>query len=213
MGGRASIVDAMKLYHTQTSPFVRKVMIAAHELGLASRIETVHLRPSPMSPSAELSEKNPLSKIPALVTDDGDVLYDSRVICEYLETLSSGPRLVPREGAARFRVLRGQALADGILDAGILAFYETSQRPKELHWQDWIGGQIAKVRQGFDALEREAASFGADVDLAQIAAGAAIGWVEFRNVLPEPRAGRPRLFAWYDAFRERPSMKATEPVA
>ena len=203
----------MKLYHTETSPFVRKVMIAAHELGLASRIETVHLRPSPMAPSAELSQKNPLSQIPALVLDDGDVLYDSRVICEYLDTLAPHTSLVPAGGAARFRVLRLQALADGVLDAGILAFYEKNSRPAELHWAPWIDGQLTKVRQGLDALDREAGSFGPEVDVAQIATAAAVGWLEFRGVAGDVREGRAALFRWYDAFRARPSMKATEPKA
>src|SRR5580765_5387118 len=106
----------MKLYATNTSAFVRKVLVAAHELGLADRIEPVTLRPSPLKADPELSRKNPLNKIPALVLDDGTALYDSAVICEYLDSLALGsaPRLVPASGPARFRVLRLQALADGV---------------------------------------------------------------------------------------------------
>ena len=203
----------MKLYFTPTSPFARKVLVAARELGVADRIETTLLRPAPTKADPELSRANPLSKIPALVLDDGSALYDSPVICEYLETLAGGRRLVPAAGAERFRVLRTQALCDGVLEAGVLVFYERAQRPRELHWEAWIAGQAEKARQGLDALEREAERFGAEVDLAQICAGVTLGWLEFRDPIGDVRAGRPALTRWYDAFRERESMKATEPPA
>lgn len=202
----------MKLYYTPTSPFVRKVHVAAHELGLADRIETELLRPSPMSPSAELSRHNPLSKIPALVLDEGGTLYDSGVICEYLETLSDR-RLVPAQGPARFEVLRTQALCDGMLDAAILVFYERAHRPAELHWEPWISGQTQKVLQGLDALEALAPGWTAEVDLGQIAAGSALGWLDFRGVVGDVWAGRPALKAWYERFSARPSMVATAPRA
>lgn len=203
----------MKLYHTPTSPFVRKVMVTAHELGLAGRIETVFLRPTPVKTDPELSKQNPLSKIPALVLDDGSSLYDSGVICEYLQTLASGVTIIPPSGADRFRVLRQHALCNGVLDASVLVFYERQHRPKELQWEPWISGQIEKATQGLDALEHEAKHFGGHPDLGQIAAAVAIGWLEFRNVLGDLRKGRPALFVWYDRFAERPSMKATVPHA
>lgn len=198
----------MKLFYTPTSPFVRKVRVLAHELGIA--LETELLRPSPMTPDPVLSKQNPLSKIPALVLDDGTTLYDSVVICEYLDSLAGG-RLIPAQGPERWRVLRIQALADGILDAGILVFYERSQRPPELHWESWIGGQTAKVNQGLDALEREVAGFAAEVDLGQIACGAMLGWLDLRAPAGDFRAGRPALAAWYAGFLARPSMQATLP--
>lgn len=200
----------MKLFYTPTSPFVRKVLVAAHELGLADRIETTLLRPTPTKADPTLSRINPLNKIPALVLDGGAALYDSRVICEYLDSLGGG-RLIPAAGEERWRVLRQQALADGILDAAILLFYERVQRPAEFHWPPWLDGQAEKARQGLDALETEVASFPEPVDLAQIAAAITLGWLEFRAPLGDLRATHPRLFAWYDRFRERPSMKATEP--
>lgn len=205
----------MKLYHTATSPFVRKVMIAAHELGLADRIEIEFLRPNALSPDPTLSRQNPLSKIPCLVVEDGGrelALYDSVVICEYLDA-SVGGRLIPGGGVERWEVLRRQALADGILDAGIQVFYERLHRPAELQWEAWMDGQRAKVHQGLDALERELAE-GAEVavDLGWIAVAAAIGWLEFREVV-EVRPGRPKLAAWYAGFCERPSMVATWPKA
>ncbi len=206
----------MKLYYTSTSPFVRKVLLTAHELGLVDRLELTVLRPSPLAPDPVLSLTNPLSKIPALVLDDGSTLYDSRVICEYLDGLrghDDGPRLVPASGAERWRTLRLQALCDGILEAGILVFYERLQRPTELQWAPWLDGQTAKVRQGLDALEGEVEAWSGPVDAAQIAAGATLGWLEFRNAVGDIRQGRPRLGAWYEAFSQRPSMQATWPRA
>jgi glutathione S-transferase len=197
----------MRLYYTATSPFVRKVMVVAHETGCA--LETTFLRPAPLETDETLSKENPLSKIPVLVTPDGP-LYDSPVICEYLDGLHTGRKLVPERGAERFRVLRLQALCDGILDAAIVVFYERLHRPKELVWEPWLEGHKQKAMQGLDALELEVTEFG-EVDLAQICAGITLGWLEFRAAVGDVRTGRPKLFAWYDAFRERASMKTTEP--
>jgi glutathione S-transferase len=201
----------MKLYYTPTSPFVRKVMLVAHEKGLADRIETVFLRPVPTKADATLSKDNPLSKIPALVVPDGPALYDSAVICEYLDSLAPSPKLVPASGPARWHVLRLQALADGILEAGVAVFYERTMRPKELLWDAWVAGQSEKALQGLAALEAAVQAFPEEVDLAQLCAGATLGWLEFRGALGDIRAGRRELFAWYDTFRQRPSMRATEP--
>jgi glutathione S-transferase len=201
----------MKLWHTHTSPYVRKVMVVAHECGLASRIETTFLRPNPTAPDATLSQDNPLSKIPTLLTDDGLTLYDSGVICDYLDSLHDGPKLIPQAGAARWNTLRVQALCNGILEAAILVFYEKTMRPEALHWAPWMEGQTKKATQGLDALEREVASFGSDVDLGQICTGATLGWLEFRSVVGDVRKGRPALSAWYARFNERASMKATAP--
>ena len=201
----------MKLFHTATSPFVRKVMVSAHELGLTDRIETTHLRPSPLATDPTLSQQNPLSKIPALVLDDGSSLFDSRVICEYLDTLHDGEKLVPATGPERWRVLRMQALADGMLEAGVQVFYERAHRPKELQWQGWMDGQGAKVRQALDALEAGASELRGPRDLGKIAVACTVGWLEFREIVPGLREGRSALFTWYDEFRERPSMTATQP--
>lgn len=201
----------MKLYYTPTSPFVRKVMVCAHELGLADRIETTFLRPTPVKTDEVLSKENPLSKIPTLILEDGSSLYDSAVICEYLDSIG-GKKLIPDSGPDRFRVLRVHALCDGILEAAIQVFYEKQHRPKELQWEPWITGQAEKANQGLDALEREAEHF-RSIDLGQVAAAVTIGWLEFRNVLGDLRPTRPKLSVWYDAIRARPSMKATEPRA
>lgn len=201
----------MKLYFTPTSPFVRKVLVCAHELGLDGRIETVLLRPSPTQPDPVLSRENPLNKIPALVRDDGRALYDSPVICEYLDALAGGGRLIPRDGDARWDVLRTQALADGVLDAGILVFYERSYRPAELHWAAWLDGQSQKALQGLDALDALCADFGESPDLGQIAVACALGWLLFRAPFGDVLATRPALSAWFARFNARPSMTATAP--
>jgi glutathione S-transferase len=202
----------MKLYHTPTSPFVRKVMVVAHEVGLADRIETTFLRPTPMQPDPVLARDNPLSKIPALVLDDGTSLYDSHVICEFLDAQHDGAKMLPPSGAARWTALRREALADGMLEAAVQVFYERRNRPEERQWEDWIEGQSAKARLALDALEREAASFGEGADLGLVAIAVGLGWLEFRGVIGDVRAGRPTLFAWYDRFAERSSMRATVPV-
>lgn len=208
----------LKLYYTPTSPFVRKVMVCAHELGLADRIETTFLRPTPVKTDAVLSKENPLSKIPTLILEDGSSLYDSSVICEYLDSIApGGPKMIPASGPERFRVLRVHALCDGILEAAVQVFYERQHRPKELQYEPWLSGQTEKANQGLDALEREVGSSSSAVDLGQVAAGVTIGWLEFRNVLGDLRGdlrpNRPDLFAWYDAFRARPSMRDTAPHA
>lgn len=219
----------MKLYWTPTSPYVRKVRVCAAELGLTEQIELVLLRPSPTRADPELSRANPLSKIPALVLPDGSALYDSPVICEYLDVLAGGGRIIPAHGPARWAALRTQALADGLLDAGILVFYERLNRPAELHWEPWLEGQAQKAAQALDALEAalpiaarspsgganepDAASHGEQADIGQIAAACAIGWLMFRAPFGDVLASRPRLADWYTRFSSRPSMRATEPHA
>ncbi|MFO0679216.1 MAG: glutathione S-transferase N-terminal domain-containing protein [Polyangiaceae bacterium] len=203
----------MKLFHSATSPFVRKVLVTAHETGLFDRLTFETLRPMPTNPDPALSKANPLSKIPALVTDDGVSIVDSPVICEYLDSLHGGRKLVPAEGAARFRVKTHEALADGAVDAGIVVFYERAQRPKELHWQPWLDGHTKKVLQALDFFDSEAPAFGPDPDLGQIALASGLGWLTFRDVVGDWRATRPRLASWFERFGARPSMVATAPKA
>ena len=185
----------------------------AHEVGLAERIELETLRPSPLEPNATLSALNPLNKIPALVADDGSVIYDSHVIVEYLAHLGGNATIVPPPGPDRWTTLRRHALADGVLEAAVLVFYEQVNRPKELWWQPWLDGQRKKALLGLDALESEAATFGEAFDLGQIAIACTLGWLEFRHVLGDLRATRPALFRWYDRVLARPSMQATLPRA
>lgn len=205
----------MKLYHSPTSPFVRKVLVVATELGLRDRIELVASVLSPTSPDEVLSAANPLGKIPALVTDEGVSLFDSRVICDYLEShrASAAPALVPRSEPARSRALRLEALADGIVDAGILIRYEVALRPEDKRWPEWIEGQSRKVLQGLSALEREVASFPSELDRGQIAVVCALDWLEFRKPVGDTRTSHPALYAFYDRLSKRPSFAKTQPSA
>ena len=198
----------MKLRYSATSPYVRKVTTTAHETGLESRIERVPA--AVWAPDTDIAKDNPLGKVPALITGEGEVLYDSPVICEYLDSLHKGPKLFPAAGTARWNALKLQALADGILDAAILRRLE-SQRPSAQQSQAWLARQAAAVKRGMDALEAEAASWGDALTIGQIAAGCACGYLDFRFGQEDWRPGRPMLAAWYKRFARRPSMQATAP--
>jgi len=201
----------MKLHYSAASPYVRKVLVTAAECGLDGRIETVNTAVAPVKPNLDLARENPLMKVPTLITDDGQALYDSRVICEYLDSQHAGVKLIPAGGNDRWRVLRWQAMADGITDAGLLCRYETAVRTEDKRSAEWTAGQLTKVTQGLDMAESDAALLTGPLNLGQIALACSIGWLEFRNVAGDIRKTRPKLFAWYDAFSQRPSMQATAP--
>lgn len=198
----------MKLRYSPVSPYVRKVMITAIETGQESVIDKVPT--NPWDPETDLPDDNPLGKVPALLLDDGTTLFDSPVICEYLSA-RVGADLVPGEGAKRWRVLRLQALADGILDAAVLRLLET-RRPEEIQKPDWIERQKRVIGRGLDALEASVGEWGDELTLGQITAAAACGYLDFRFPGDEWRKGRPALTDWYEAFAQRPSMKATVPA-
>lgn len=198
----------MRLRYSPTSPFVRKVTVTALELGLDARITRVPA--NGWDPTTDLVRDNPLSKVPTLVLDSGECLYDSPVICEYLDTLAGG-RLLPASGAPRWTALRRQALADGLLDAAVLVFVERGRRPEALRWPAWIGFQLDAVSRALDVLEGEADALAAAPTLGEIAIGCALGWIEFRKVAADWRDGRPRLAHWYAGIAARPSFAATIP--
>jgi glutathione S-transferase len=202
----------MKLFYSQTSPFVRKCLVAAHELGLAGRFELLPAAAHPVNRDRSVVERNPLGKVPTLVTDTGAVLFDSRVICEYLNGLGDG-RLLPSAGDARFAILTDQALADGLMDAAVLTRYETAARPEPLRWPDWIGGQMEKVSSALSDFERRAAAWGGRVDLGVIAVGCALGYLDFRYADIGWREMSPSLARWFEQFAVRESMVKTRPPA
>jgi len=202
----------MKLRYSPTSPFVRKVMVTALETGLVDRIEKIPSSVTPIKPNEDVARENPLVKVPALTTDDGLVLYDSPVICEYLDSLHGGPKLFPPAGPQRWIALRQQALGDGVLEAAILNRYE-SLRPKEYHWPDWTDGQMRKVRGAVSALEIEVGQglLRGPLTIGQITVGCALGYLDFRYAHENWRQRAPGLGRWYDDFAERPSMRQTVP--
>ncbi|MFI4890590.1 MAG: glutathione S-transferase [Steroidobacterales bacterium] len=200
----------MKIFYSATSPYVRKCLVAAHELGLRERIELVAAAPHPINRDQSVVARNPLGKIPTLVTDDGIVLYDSRVVCEYLDTLAGGS-LFPAGGSARWTALVEQSLGDGILDAAVLMRYETFTRPENLRWPDWTAGQLDKVASGLAEIERRAGSFAARVDVGVISIGCALGYLDLRLTSLSWRDKHPAAAAWFGQFGARASMIATRP--
>jgi glutathione S-transferase len=202
----------LKIYYSPTSPFVRKCLVAAAELGITDRIERLPAAAHPIDRDRTVMAHNPLGKVPTLLTDDGAVLYDSRVICEYFDTIANGS-LVPRDAPARWNVLVLQALADGINDAAVLARYEAALRPEALRWNEWAAGQVEKVTCGLAEIERQAAGFGDRVDLGIIAVGCALGYLDFRFASLAWRTHHPATAAWFARFDARPSMVATRPPA
>jgi len=202
----------VKLYFSAASPFVRKVLVCAHERGLDAAIERIPTKVLPSEPNREFGRVAPLMKLPALERDDGKTLFDSIVICEYLDTLPGGPRLFPADGEPRWQALRLHALADGILDAAVLGRYETAVRPTELRWPAWLEGQLLKVEQALDELEREASRF-EGLDIGTIAAGCALGYLDFRYADRKWRDKRPGLARWFETISRRPSFEKTVPRA
>lgn len=201
----------MKLHSSPTSPFVRMVLVTAHEVGLIDKITLMDAGSVPPTEvHAVLTADNPLGKIPCLVTDHGHALYDSRVICEYLAH-HGGRELFPDEPVKRFRVLTLQALAQGICDAGVSYRYEIAARPKEARWPAWADRQLARIAASLDEMERGFAPDLGEVSIGTIAAACALGYMEFRFADRKYLETRPNLAAFYRTFSGRPSMAATAP--
>ncbi|HEY4163570.1 MAG TPA: glutathione S-transferase N-terminal domain-containing protein [Dongiaceae bacterium] len=197
----------MKLRYSVTSPFVRKVVVTAIETGQDQEIDRTPTNTA--DPASGLSVDNPLNKVPALLLDDGTRLYDSAVICEYLDSRKGG-RMFPAAGPARWTALRRQALADGMMDAALLRRYET-QRPENLRSAEWDKKQALKVSQGLNALEGEASDFGDVSDIGTLTVAVMLDYLDFRFKSDAWREGCPSLAAWYETFSKRPSLQATRP--
>jgi glutathione S-transferase len=200
----------MKLFWSSRSPFVRKVMIAAHETGLAARLELVPAVVAAAQPNPAVMAVNPLNKIPTLIADDGTALFDSTAICEFLDTLHDGPRLFPA-APARWPALRWHALGNGTLDS-LIVWRGELMRPDTQRSPELLAAFAKKLDATLAVLEGEAdALAAAPVAIGQIAIGAMLGYLDFRFADRAWRTGRPRLTAWYDGFAHRPSMVATAP--
>lgn len=196
----------MKLHWSPRSPFVRKVMVAAHELGLADRIQTVRTVVAMTKPARELFPDNPLGKIPTLVLEDGTILYDSQVIVEYLDSLAGG-RLIPAAGPARWQELRRHALANGFLDLLILW---RNERDKSPPLPALVEAFALKTDAVLPAIEAEIGAIAAaPLGLAQITLGIVGSYLDFRFPDIDWRARCPNFAAWHKGFAERPSMRAT----
>ncbi|MDP4033862.1 MAG: glutathione S-transferase [Pseudorhodobacter sp.] len=202
----------MRLYHSPTSPYVRKVMVLLHESGLLNRVTLIAASGTPVDTGSMPLDQNPLGKIPALERHDGPALYDSRVICRYLDALA-GDRFYP--AAPRlWDTLTLEATADGMLDAAILMVYETRIRPADKSFAPWVEGQWAKIDRALDALEtRWIDHLQGPLDMGQIAIACALAYLDFRHGSRGWRNGRPVLAAWQAGFARRASMQATQPPA
>lgn len=200
----------MRVRVNAASPFARKVRVVARETGLIGKLQEIETAVSPVAPNKDLASANPLIKIPALELDDGTTLYDSRVICEYLDSLAGG-RLFPASGSERWQALRLQALCDGILDAAVLTRYETVVRPEALRWPDWIAGQRAKIEGGLAVLERNQAGFGDRFAIGQIGAACVLGYLDFRFPDIAWRKSHAGLARWFEQISARASVRETMP--
>jgi len=200
----------MKLRYSHASPYARKARIMVLECGLADRVEL--LATDIRRDRAALLRENPLGKIPVLVDDDGQALYDSPVICEYLDSLHAGDPRLPAGGPDRFAVLRLQALADGLMDAAVARRME-SLRPDTERSAAHDQHLRSAVESALDALEHAAAGFGSGFDLGQIATACALAYLDFRFAGEPWRPGHPALTRWFEDTSARESMRATAPPA
>ncbi|MCX7558336.1 glutathione S-transferase [Sulfitobacter sp. F26204] len=202
----------MKLAYSPTSPYVRKVMVLLHETGQLDDVTLEERATTPLSPDQTLLPSNPLGKVPALERADGPALYDSRVICAYLNDRAGGS--LYRSGARHWDILTIEATADGILDAALLMTYEWRMRPEDKRMPEWVDGQWDKIARACTALNtRWMSHLQGPLDMGQIAVACALGYVDFRHDARGWRDGNDALAAWYTAFDSRPSMQATRPPA
>lgn len=201
----------MRLYHAPASPFVRKVMVLLHEADATGLVTLVPAAGTPLNPGTLPVDRNPLGKIPALEREDGPTLYDSRVICRFLDDrLQAGlypaaPRL--------WETLVLEATADGISDAAVLMRYEEHVRPETSRSPEWLEAQWSKIDRALAAVEgRWTSHLAGPLDMGQIALGAALGYLDFRHGSRDWRGTRPALAAWWSGFSQLASMQATQPL-
>lgn len=202
----------MKLYHSPTSPYVRKVMVLLHETGQLADVKLESVASTPVSPAGPLIGKAPLTKVPALERPDGPTLFDSRVICAFLDARAQAG--LYSDGAGHWDVLTLEALADGILDAALLITYEARLRPEDKRWGAWTDAQWDKVERACAALNaRWMAHLNGSLNMGQIAVGCALGYLDLRHDARGWRKGNDTLAEWFAEFGERSSMVATRPPA
>lgn len=201
----------MKILFSPFSPYVRKCLAVAHELGLDDRIQLLPSSAHPVQRDRAIIANNPLGKVPTFFTDDGQVLYDSRVICEYLNDLAQGA-LFP-QGATRWDTLTLHALGDGMLDACLLARYEDVARPEAIRWPEWRAAQLDKVETSLAHLEARDASLANRADIGTLTLGCALWYLDVRFDTLGWRERYPRMAQWYAAFSQRPSMRAAWALA
>lgn len=202
----------MTLHWSPRSPYVRKVMIALHEMGLQDRVNIVRTVAGGTTPHWELMKVNPVGKIPTLELEDGTAIYDSPVIIEYLDTLHDGPKLYPTAWPERLTALRRHALGQGMLDNALPLLgegFRPAEKQSEPHKELWR----AKLRACVDALEQEADDLASSpFTVGHLTIGVALGYLDFRFDAMQWRNGHPKLTAWHASFNARPAVAANMPV-
>ncbi|TYB90702.1 glutathione S-transferase [Oceaniovalibus sp. ACAM 378] len=199
----------MQLFHSPASPFVRKVVVTLHETGQTGDVEFLAVATTPVNSAPEILAHNPTGKIPALTRPDGPALYDSRVICRYLDARAGG-KLYPESRI--WDTLTLEATADAIMDAAVLMIYERRIRPVEKQSDDWIEAQWGKVARAIGAVNtRWMSHLNGPLDMGQISIGCALGYLDFRHEARDWRIGNDALAKWYETFALRPAMQATKP--
>ncbi len=196
----------MKLLYQTHSPFARKALVFAHEAGLANQIQVEHQETSPTRSNPAVFDENPLGKVPVLLRAGQEPIFDSNVICAFLDTLYRGPKLIPLQGEERWRALRFEAAAQGLADSGISLRWELVRRPEALRYQPLADGYALKLTCTYAWLDRQI-DVEEPVNIGSIALATALDWLEFRH-LPSFR-NYPRLSVWIDRFTQRSSMLAT----
>ena len=203
----------MKLYGTLNSPFVRMSMVTAMECGLAMRVQLVGAGAKPDEVNEVLTKLSPVGKIPILETDHGRAIYDSRVIMEYFCHAAGNKQLLPDEGNKHFHVQTLLALAQGLGDASVTYRYEDFARAKELQWAEFKERQRQRMEACIGELEGKWLNDLAEVTLGSIAAAVVLGYIDFRQLLPDWRKHHALLSEWHNTFKARESMRNTEPKA
>lgn len=200
----------MKLISSGTSPFVRKVHVLLHETGQMDDLEIVTALTSPFDTAPEVASANPLGKIPALIRDEGPTIYDSRVICRFLDDRAQS-NLYPQ--GRLWETLTLEATADGIMEAAVLMLYEHRLRPAEAVLESWVDAQWDKIDSAVTALNaRWVSHLRGPLDMGQIAIGCALAYLDFRHDARGWRKGNDALDDWFALFSQRDSMKATQPA-
>ncbi len=201
----------MHLYGSPSSPFVRKVVVSAHEGGIRDRIDVLYRTISPLVMDETVNELYPVGKVPVLVTDDSRTIPDSKFICEYLDSLMDTHRRVLPGGDERWNALYLQSLGDGIMESGVLLRFDVTAKPPEYRWDGWYEAQLRKITRTVDHLETKAEELAGRIDVGVIAVACSLAYLDFRfSDTIDWRAGHPSLTAWFEQFRQRESMVASE---
>lgn len=201
----------MQLFTSATTPFGRKIMVQILESGLESRVQVTAVAGTPLDPGTLPVDHNPLGKIPALLVNGSQAIYDSRVISRYLDQVS-GAGLYPASDAL-WPILTLEATADGMLEAAVLMVYEARLRPENMRYAPWVTAQWAKITRALDWIEtQEMPLLDGPMTMAHVGVGVLLGYLDFRHTDRDWRQGRPLLAAWEQGFAERPAMRQTRPV-